>query len=629
MFKVISRILLGTLFLMVAAVAIAAQDCVTNRAYFEDKTAQMNFEQAKDQTYAPADLMLAKGFSKSAFWLRLKIDPNSCKEAIQTRRHKEQLIVRIQPSYLDDIQIFDPLESSKKVRAVGDRRPSNANEYLSLNYNFMIPEGNEPRFIWLRLKTNSTSMMRSQVFHESDVVQVDKTQELGFGIYIGLILLFLLWAMCIWAADRDLLTAVFAISQIASLAHAIIITGYLRVFIGDMLSPATFDAISCLIIFFFSFIATLFQYVFYRMFGSNKWVIAAYMLVITLFLSGFVLFLFGNVGLGLNINAIGLLILSSFIIFIPFYGVDWSVLRNPILTKRPLFFIYLLCALIGWINLIPALGFFQANPFAPYAGLVYGLVMGFAFLLVLQHRYQLIKEQRLIEVNQAVGIANAEKGKREEQRQFLSMLTHELKTPLAVLKMASNLDGSSAKAKIYISNAISDMTDVINRCIMNDQLDDSRINLNIQLVDIGAMIWQLLEQYEDEDRFDFRIDQDIECRTDPALFRIILANLIGNAIKYGAENQPIEVHLSELLTKGRFGILVSIKNQIGDAGLPDPQLIFQKYYRAPKAYDKTGSGLGLYLTKNFVEMLGGEISCVLTTKTVAFEVFLPSPESHN
>ncbi|MGV0962602.1 MAG: 7TM-DISM domain-containing protein [Polynucleobacter sp.] len=629
MFKGALSILTFFLLLVGMPTSFAAIDCVINRASFEDKSAQMSFEQAKDQFYEPSDLMLAKGFSQSAYWLRLKVDPNSCKEAIEARRNKDQLIVRIQPSYLDDVQLFDPLEPSEKLRAVGDRQPSNANEYLSLNYNFVIPEGSEPRYIWLRLKTNSTTMMRSQVFHEGDVVQVDKTQELGFGIYIGLLLLFFFWAVGIWAVDKDLLTAVFAVSQIASLAHALIVTGYFRVFIGDSISPNTLDFISCLAIFFFSFIVTLFQYIFYRMFGSSKWVIAAYMLAITLFVSGFVVFLSGNIGLGLNINAIGLLVLSSFVAFIPFYGVDWTSLQKPILTKRSLFFIYLLCAFIGWSNLIPALGFFQANPFAPYAGLVYGLVMGFAFLLVLQHRYQLIKERRLIEVNQALGIANAEKAKREEQRQFLSMLTHELKTPLSVLKMASNLDESSAKSKDYISNAINDMTDVINRCIMNDQLDDSRIKLNIELVDVGAMIWQLLEQHESAQRFDFQIEQDIELRTDAALFRIVVTNLISNAIKYGDDNQPIEVQLSEGIVKGRSGVLVSVRNQVGDAGLPDPDLVFQKYYRAPKAYDKTGSGLGLYLTKNIVEMLGGEISCVLTTQIVTFEMFFPHQDSHN
>lgn len=629
MYKSALSVIVFFLLMMGAQTSFAAADCVIHRAYFEDKSAQMTFEQAKDQFYKPSDLMLAQGFSNSAYWLRLKIDPDSCKDFFKSARYENQLIVRIQPSFLDEIQLFDPLAPSENIRAVGDRLPLHANEYHSLNFNFVIPQGESPRYIWLRLKTNSTSILRSQVFHETDLVQVDKTQELGFGVYIGLLLLFFLWAIGIWTVDKDLLTAVFAISQITSLAHALIVTGYFRVFIGDALSAHVMDLISCLVIFSFSFIAVLFQYIFYGMFGSAKWVKLCHALIATSILTAFILFLLGYANLGLHMNAISLLGLCLFIIFIPFYGVDWKSLVKPIVSRKVLILIYLLCSAIGWVNLIPALGFFQANPFAPYAGLVYGLVTGFIFLLVLQHRYQQIKERRLIEVGQALTIANAEKAKREEQRQFLSMLTHELKTPLSVLKMASNSDESSEKSKNYISNAINDMTDVINRCIMNDQLDDSRIKLNLELIDIGALVWQLLEQHESAQRFDFQIEQDIELRTDAALFRIVITNLISNAIKYGADNQVIEVKLSVGMVRGRSGILVSVRNQVGDAGLPDPELIFQKYYRAPKAYDKTGSGLGLYLTKNFVEMLGGEISCVLTTQIVTFEIFFPNQNSHN
>ena len=57
--------------------AFAVKDYIIERAYFEDKTAQLNFEEAKNQNYEPMGQMLAKGYSPSAFWIRLKIEGDS------------------------------------------------------------------------------------------------------------------------------------------------------------------------------------------------------------------------------------------------------------------------------------------------------------------------------------------------------------------------------------------------------------------------------------------------------------------------------------------------------------------------------------------------------------------------
>jgi len=66
-----------------------------------------------------------------------------------------------------------------------------------------------------------------------------------------------------------------------------------------------------------------------------------------------------------------------------------------------------------------------------------------------------------------------------------------------------------------------------------------------------------------------------------------------------------------------------VSNVIGQAGVPDPEHVFDKYYRAPGAQSKSGSGLGLYLSKHIAQLLGGDLVFVAAARSLYFEVRLP------
>jgi signal transduction histidine kinase len=112
-------------------------------------------------------------------------------------------------------------------------------------------------------------------------------------------------------------------------------------------------------------------------------------------------------------------------------------------------------------------------------------------------------------------------------------------------------------------------------------------------------------------------------QADIQLLNIILVNLFDNALKYGAEDEPIKVTLlSETIDDRRYA-LVQVANAPGNAGIPDPDKVFTKYYREPKAHAKTGSGLGLYLIDNIARAMGGTLSHIPQKGLVVFELRLP------
>jgi signal transduction histidine kinase len=111
--------------------------------------------------------------------------------------------------------------------------------------------------------------------------------------------------------------------------------------------------------------------------------------------------------------------------------------------------------------------------------------------------------------------------------------------------------------------------------------------------------------------------------SDSQLLRIILVNLINNAIKYSAPETEIELSAIPFEEYGKSGILISIQNQPGTAGLPDPKQVFDKYYRSSGAYGMTGSGLGLYLVHSITDLLGGRVAYDGVQEKVRFTLWIP------
>jgi signal transduction histidine kinase len=92
------------------------------------------------------------------------------------------------------------------------------------------------------------------------------------------------------------------------------------------------------------------------------------------------------------------------------------------------------------------------------------------------------------------------------------------------------------------------------------------------------------------------------------LLRIVLDNLLSNALKYAAPGTPIVVYAEQTRKNGVAGQLLRVQNQPGAAGLPDAARVFEKYYRSPGARQQTGSGLGLYLVRSIANLLGAEVA---------------------
>jgi len=223
------------LLLGMHAAEAATHDYVVERAYFEDQTNALNLSQVKEKPFKTFPGMLTKSYSQSTFWVRIKIAP-PLKPV-----HDHRLVLKIQPTYLDTVELFDDAEPARVGRVLGDRHPYANNERKSLTYDFVIPVSEAPRYAWIRLKSTSTNLMQFSVIEEADAQLIDKKLEMASAAIFSALIIFIFWALIQWWVTKERLVGIFIIRQLLGLAFFAAYVGYFRVLLAGYVSPAAVD----------------------------------------------------------------------------------------------------------------------------------------------------------------------------------------------------------------------------------------------------------------------------------------------------------------------------------------------------------------------------------------------------
>jgi signal transduction histidine kinase len=100
--------------------------------------------------------------------------------------------------------------------------------------------------------------------------------------------------------------------------------------------------------------------------------------------------------------------------------------------------------------------------------------------------------------------------------------------------------------------------------------------------------------------------------------------VLENAYKYSAPNTVIQVELAAHTgSNNKQGWRWVFENTAGEAGFPDAEKVFDKYYRSPSAQRQSGSGLGLFLVKSLLELMHGQVTYTPLQDKIRFEIWLP------
>lgn len=206
---------------------------------------------------------------------------------------------------------------------------------------------------------------------------------------------------------------------------------------------------------------------------------------------------------------------------------------------------------------------------------------------------------------------------------FVSNVSHELKTPLTSIRMFSELlaneeNPGNEQTRNYsgvISKESARLSRLINRLLDFSRLDRGEMKLREELVALPEFLQNTVETYRlqiEAEGLALRLllpeNPDIQVKGDSDALSQVFANLLSNAEKYGAKGREIEVHLHEPI-----GDSVTIDVLDRGDGIPKAhqRRIFEKFYRVDDSIDSgiEGSGIGLALCRQIVELHGGAIRC--------------------
>lgn len=231
-----------------------------------------------------------------------------------------------------------------------------------------------------------------------------------------------------------------------------------------------------------------------------------------------------------------------------------------------------------------------------------------------------------------------EKSLNEMKSRFVSMASHEFRTPLSTILSSVSLIEKYIENGTYentskhvkrIKNSVKGLTDILNDFLSVDKLENQKTEIKIGTFDYQNFVKDMVEDMDgmcqEGQQITWSIDGDIhEIECDQNILRNILYNLLSNAIKYSAEGQKI-IYSSKLKNHQ-----LEITVQDSGIGIPEHEqkLLFSRFFRAKNATNIKGTGLGLNIVKSYLDMLGGNISFISKEgKGTVFTVKIPLKKS--
>ncbi len=221
------------------------------------------------------------------------------------------------------------------------------------------------------------------------------------------------------------------------------------------------------------------------------------------------------------------------------------------------------------------------------------------------------------------------------QRQLITDVSHELRSPLARLNVALDL-GRERKgddsAFDHMEQDLGILNDLIERLLTLARLGTAAAPMPTSPVDLSDLVPQIVRNAEFESRnprgrFKLVADQRCIVRGNVQLLHSAIENVIRNAIRYGDSEMPIDVVLKCETRQGSSVVRLTVRD-FGQ-GVPEPELvnIFQPFYRVANARDRQsgGAGLGLAIADRVVRIHGGTIHAEnAQPRGLQVEIILPS-----
>ena len=269
-----------------------------------------------------------------------------------------------------------------------------------------------------------------------------------------------------------------------------------------------------------------------------------------------------------------------------------------------------IASIMGWLTLPVSVNFITV-----FGSLIHIVLLNLALIDRLRQ-----SEQKMLEALRQSAILEAQRDAVEQQREFVAMVSHEFRTPLAVIDATaqsveiacSQSNGASyefiAPRQEKIRRAVRRLVSLLDNFLTHERLDfhdgqtkGGTLDLR-ELASAAAKNWDHLLHSPNQLRLEVG-EQIVTVCADRAMMTLALSNLIDNALKYSPLESPITLRVGKTQSDGWIEV------QDHGIGLSADEMahVFEKFYRGGDAQKAPGAGLGLYLVRSIAHQQGGEV----------------------
>ncbi len=583
--------------------------------------------QAPGWTALPGDLNA--GYTDAAVWLRLHL------QAPQPG----PWVLLANNALLDDVRVYQPQPGGdwRLAGASGEEVPRSRwpMDFRSAAVELDIPQAGE-HTVLVRLSTRNAATTRLQVWQRLAFDNHTRREGLYFGLYFGFYLLLICLHGLFWRVTRAPLAGLFlayigtcVLNEVLTLGLVQQITGLPAAWSDRLLGLGIACAVAVAV----------------RM-SCGQLALAQVMPRTARALTGIsaAVAAFGALAVLLSRFSLGVVPvqLLSLLLIAVFTGLALWLLRRghpPARFFLAAFGIFYAGVLTSFLRNLGLLPINALTEHASALGTMVHMVLLSLWIIGSHERQRRARERQQIRLEAELAQRQRREGEllqalelerrvRQEQRDFVAMVSHEFRTPLAVIdtsaqQLARNLNAPPEKtlARSHnIRSATQRLLTLVDDCLADDRMAEPLAEPQLAPCDLHALIDELHQDFAPGRIACAHGEGTRHVATDAALLRIALRNLLANADRHAPEGAQVRIGTR----RDGARLRIDVENP-GPAIPPEEQArLFERYFRGQAAQGQPGSGLGLYLVRRIAEKLGGSAALASAGEPVRLRLELPN-----
>ena len=583
----------------------------------EDKDHSLTFSQVlENKDWKRIETSIFSGaFTKNAHWLKLTIDPKS----------NDALLLTVLFTRLNNVRLYVPnafFEADTKNPPISTEVPNwqyyqqgnafdlNLRELNWRGFSFVLHNSdNLPHDVYIRVISRSSHLIYPQIWKKNDFFEYQRIELFTYGYFLGLTTPFLFLALILFYFIRTKLHFTYIVFVLAGLFYILFASNFLQQWVNY--NPPIGLCSSILQI---SAIAVMREML-------NKPLMLIYRLQTIFILGGLVAVYYSVMGLYGEIAFI--FILFNLIATILSAGIGFIMWRKKLLDGNAC--LSYLMVFINYTTTMVVLFGMQAPAFLSLYSIEIGIFFNFIALLIvpLNNAYQHFKVHE-----KSVYLAQLQAQASKSQRHWLTMVTHEIKTPLSIIKgCCQNMElintQLTMKSRIdKIKRNASQIDTLIHRFLNNDEVLDRLNYLNKTALHLDIWLPEQLNFFDEEAQKCWNLDikSNLIVFADPSLLAIALNNLLTNSLKYSLAGSTIEITCQPGNRQNKKGILLSVSNYGEFIDSEKRDFLFGRY----QLNEYAGNGIGLWACREIARAHDGDFWLEpKVTKVNQFNIWLP------